>query len=139
MRRRVFIAFICAAAATWPLSARAQQPTKRLIGFLRSTSAAGSTRPLTEFRQGLNETGYIENQNIIIEYRWAGNHLDRLPALAADLVQRQVEVIVTGGNSASLAAKAATKTIPIVFSVGDDPVELGLVATSIGPPATLQV
>jgi ABC-type uncharacterized transport system substrate-binding protein len=129
MRRREFIALIGgAAAAAGPLCARAQQPTKRLIGFLRNTSAADSARLLNQFRRGLKETGYVEDQNVAVEYRWADNRLDRLPALAADLVQRRVEVIVSGGNAASLAAKAATKKIPIVFSVGDDPIELGLVA-----------
>jgi putative tryptophan/tyrosine transport system substrate-binding protein len=113
-----------------PLSARAQQPVTRVIGFINNLSPGAIARPVAAFREGLRETGYIEGHNIVIEYRWAESHDDRLLEMAADLVRRQVAVIVaTGGGASALAAKAATTTIPIVFSSATDPVELGLVVS----------
>ena len=129
VRRREFVAAI-GAAAVWPLAARAQQPATPVIGFLRTTSAAAATQFVTAFRLGLKEEAFIEGQNVAIEYRWAENQSDRLPALVADLIGRNVAVIVaTGGGSSVLAAKAATTTIPIVFTTGGDPVKAGLVAS----------
>jgi putative tryptophan/tyrosine transport system substrate-binding protein len=127
MRRRTFIAGL-GAITVWPLVARAQQAAMPVVGFLSSRSPADSTNLVAAFREGLSETGYVEGQNLIVEYRWAEGQYDRLPALAADLVQRGVALLVTtGGEPSALAAKAATPTIPIVFTTGGDPVKVGLV------------
>jgi putative ABC transport system substrate-binding protein len=137
LKRREFIISLLSGAAAWPVGVHAQQPAMPVVGFLRSTPAAGFEYILDPFRQGLNDAGFVEGRNVAVEYRWAENRPDRLPALAADLVRRQVAAIVASGPGAVHAAKAATTTTPIIFVMGADPVRTGLVASLNRPGGNL--
>src|SRR5499433_1682484 len=136
LKRREFLSLLSVAMA-WPLAAPAQQPTTPIIGFLSTLSPSNmAANVMNEFRQGLKEAGFVEGQNVVIEYRWAEGHYDRLPALAADLVARGAAVIVTSGIGSALGARAVNTSIPLVFLAGDDPVKFGLAASLNRPGGT---
>jgi putative tryptophan/tyrosine transport system substrate-binding protein len=137
VKRRAFIKFLGAAATAWPLAAHAQQPALPVIGFLHTASPDGNTDRVRAFREGLKETGFVEGENVAVDYRWADNQVERLPAMAMEMIRRRVAVIAAIGNNPAFAAKTATKTIPIVFLASEDPVRLGLVTSFARPGANL--